>query len=256
MNVFLLLIFLNCNILYSKSFYIEKAIGNNLFDYNLRTNKKIFVTNLIEWNLKNLVIWEEIVFEVFESSWVKSYKWLKNFIKTEFFGIPTCIFDNHNHAFFFWNQAFFDWIINFGTTLVHIDEHADTRIPDETLEIDYLDFSRKDEFLEKIFHHTNYSLNVGNYIIPAINSWLVNKLVSVTWEFELLQNKDFYKSSQDYILNLDMDFFSPGMDYVDYNLKKDFILNLAKNAKLITIATSPFFIEQERAILILRDLFQ
>jgi hypothetical protein len=34
------------------------------------------------------------------------------------------------------------------------------------------------------------------------------------------------------------------MDYIDNNLKKDIILKFAKNAKLITIATSPFFLNQ------------
>jgi hypothetical protein len=57
------------------------------------------------------------------------------------------------------------------------------------------------------------------------------------------------------ILNLDLDFFEPNLDYIDYNLKKKVILNIAKKAKVITVATSPFFIDQEVAIKVFKDLF-
>jgi hypothetical protein len=45
------------------------------------------------------------------------------------------------------------------------------------------------------------------------------------------------------------------MDYISYNLKRDFILRIAKKSRLITIATSPYFIDQKRALEVLRDLF-
>lgn len=57
------------------------------------------------------------------------------------------------------------------------------------------------------------------------------------------------------ILNLDLDFFEPELDYIDFELKKQVILDIAAKADLITICTSPFFIEQERALKILQDIF-
>jgi hypothetical protein len=56
-------------------------------------------------------------------------------------------------------------------------------------------------------------------------------------------------------LNLDLDFFEPNLDYIDYDLKKKFILEVAEKADVITIATSPFFINQELALKIFRDIF-
>jgi hypothetical protein len=60
---------------------------------------------------------------------------------------------------------------------------------------------------------------------------------------------------QSIILNLDLDFFEPELDYIDYELKKQVILDIAKNADLITVCTSPYFINQEMALEVFRDLF-
>jgi hypothetical protein len=62
-------------------------------------------------------------------------------------------------------------------------------------------------------------------------------------------------SQNSIILNLDLDFFQPKLDYIDYNLKKEVIQKLIKKASLITIATSPFFIDQDLALKIMKDLF-
>jgi len=59
----------------------------------------------------------------------------------------------------------------------------------------------------------------------------------------------------DVILNLDLDFFQPNLNYINYNLKKKVIQNAAKKAKIITVATSPFFINQEYAIKVFKDIF-
>ncbi len=57
------------------------------------------------------------------------------------------------------------------------------------------------------------------------------------------------------ILNLDLDFFEPELDFIDYDLKKRVILDIARKADLITVCTSPYFIDQERALRVFRDLF-
>jgi hypothetical protein len=54
---------------------------------------------------------------------------------------------------------------------------------------------------------------------------------------------------------LDLDFFEPKLDYINYDLKKKVILDIARKAKVITIATSPFFINQELALKIFKDIF-
>ena len=45
------------------------------------------------------------------------------------------------------------------------------------------------------------------------------------------------------------------MDYIDYDLKIARVNKYIEGASLITIATSPYFIEQDRALKVLRDLF-
>ena len=50
--------------------------------------------------------------------------------------------------------------------------------------------------------------------------------------------------------------FVPGMEYIDFLKARAFILEHARTASLITVATSPFFIEQERATSVLKKLFR
>ena len=45
------------------------------------------------------------------------------------------------------------------------------------------------------------------------------------------------------------------MDYIPYDFRIDKIKGLIENAKVITIASSPYFIEQDRAIKVLKELF-
>jgi hypothetical protein len=62
-------------------------------------------------------------------------------------------------------------------------------------------------------------------------------------------------SKKNIILNLDLDFFAPEMDYIDYNTKKEMILHIASQSKLITVASSPFFIDQNLAVKVFQDIF-
>jgi len=113
--------------------------------------------------------------------------------------------------------------------------------------------------LQKVFEYTNFVLNVGNYIIPAEKEGLVWETVQIRSESALDEYKQWNFSEQErsrnIILNLDLDFFSPGLDYIDYEKKKSVILDIAGKADVITVCTSPFFIDQERALRIFRDIF-
>lgn len=232
-------------------FYISENVWNNSFAKEGRKWRKLYVAPLINWTIDNLKIWKEIVFEECDETWnIISFNWLENFIKTNFFWVPTYIFDNHNHAFYFWFEAIKSWIIKSGLKLVHIDEHSDLREP-----VKYLDKNFESYSIEEIFEYTNYILNVGDYIKPAIKSWIIWDIIKIQWEQNLFELEDKINSLWDYILNLDVDFFSPEMSYIDFDYAKKIVINLAKNAKLITIATSPFFINQELAINTIKKLF-
>lgn len=230
-------------------FYITEPIWNNAFSYKLRKWRRLYVPSIINWTLDNLLTWEEIVFEECDEKWnIISFQWLQNFIKTELFWASTYIFDNHNHAFYFWAEAIYDWIIKSWAVLVHIDEHSDMREPEVHL-------SDKQN-LKKIFDYTNNVLNVWNYIKPAMRAGFISQVLQIQWEEALNWLLDKLKEVKTgIILNLDIDFFSPEMSYINFEKAKKIILEVAKKSKIITIATSPFFINQNRAIEVIKELF-
>lgn len=107
-----------------------------------------------------------------------------------------------------------------------------------------------------MFDFTNYQCNVGNYIQPALRSGLIKKMLRIEGEGDMEKYESYEpEQGESMILNLDLDFFAPELDYIPYARKKALILQFAKHVKLITIATSPFFIDQNRAIEVLNDIF-
>lgn len=242
--------------MYSSSFHITEPVWNNAFSFEKRTHKKLFVPSLKEAiNLSEVELWDEIVFEDFDENGVlQSCKWLKNFykfsIKSYEREIPLYLVDNHNHALFFWYQALYDWILKAsGNNVLHIDEHADTRVPDSLISPLKRGDVWKTEGLSYIFHYTNFVANVGNYMIPAQKEWLV-------WEIFQVRNESSLENNYDaQILNLDLDFFSPRLDYIPYQKKKEFILKNIEKAHIISVCTSPFFISQTLALEVFKDIF-
>lgn len=220
--------------MYKTPFYLTGNRGNNAFSYELRKDPKLFVPSLISGNLDDAELGTEVVFEDFEDCILKSCTGLKNLLEFKFHGVPAVLIDNHNHAFYFWHRSGLK-----NATLIHIDQHKDMRVPPEMFSVD-------------AFKYTNEVLNVGNYIVPAREAGIVGEIQFVTSETSLEDENNFKTTNK--ILNIDLDFFAPELDYIDFEKAKHFIREHAKTASLITIATSPFFIEQERALKILRKL--
>ena len=141
-------------------FYIEEPLGNNIFSYDERTNKKIFVPKLIKGTLDDVSLGENIVFnEIDEDTEIKAIG-LKNLVQYEVDGKVVYIFDNHNHAFYFWMKSLQQRLFNKGCKLIHVDQHKDMREPD--------DYTVDLENLDDVFRYTNKVLNVGNFIQPAL----------------------------------------------------------------------------------------
>ena len=240
--------------MYSKPFYITENIGNNSLSFEKRENPKLYVPNLIKIsNFSKIKLLKENPERItFQDFWfddkLSTNFWLENFYEIEYFWKKIYLFDNHNHALYFWYLTKNQWKITSWATLYHIDEHADYRDPK-------MDLEKTD--LKSIFEYTNFSkINVGNYIIPAEREGLVWKTVQIrnTQNLEdYLENKK--DKENNIILNLDLDFFQPDLDFIDYELKKKVVLDIAKKADVITISTSPFFIDQELALKVFKDLF-
>lgn len=235
--------------LYSHPFWTSERTGNNAFAWEIRKNHKLYVPSLMEGVLEDVMEGDEVVFEdLDEHGTLQSCKGLRNLIflahpKTQ---KPIYVVDNHNHVFYCWFEALKkDWIKK-GATLVHIDGHRDTRIPERNPSHEELDD------LEKLAQYTNTILNVGNYIPPAMAVGLIKKTISVISETEMEMHPP--KATENLIVNIDLDFWAPELDYIPRKFKDEFCKQWMQEADLITFATSPFFIDQQRAIEVLKNL--
>ncbi len=148
------------------------------------------------------------------------------------------VFDNHNHALYFWIDAVRRGIVSLGFTLVHIDEHSDL-----WANSNHLDLRKAFEDESYAWEFTNYKCNVGNYIKPALDSGLVGKMIRIENEFQIDEFLGYIPDNNS-ILNLDLDIFAPELDYIDERKKIACIQNLLSRIKYVTIAISPYFIDQ------------
>jgi len=248
--------------MYKKPFYITTPVWNNAFSYEKRKNKKLYVPNLIEIDDLNEIKLQshpspllqereyKVAFEDYDfNDNLSTNFWLENFYKIKWKWKDIYLLDNHNHAFYFWYLARSEWIIWDNNILVHIDEHADTRDNNKHL-------LKPDSYdLQKVFDFTNHELNVGDYIVPALEEGIMWEVIQIRNEMNLLDYRGDFSSDAWIILNLDLDFFQPDLDYIDYDLKKKVILDVASKASIITVSTSPFFINWELAICVFKDIF-
>ena len=246
--------------MYKEWFYLDREVWNNAFSFDKRKNKKLYIPKLIKINsfddIKLQDDKEKIAFEDFDFNDKLSTNYgLKNFYEIDWKWKKVYLFDNHNHAYYFWYLARKKEIIWDNNILIHIDEHADTRDNNKLL------FRPDSDDLDKVFKFTNEVLNVWDYIIPAKTEWIIWDIVQIRNETNLLDylsplGGKYPKGDRGIILNLDLDFFQPDLDFIDYNLKKKVVLDSAEKASVITVCTSPFFIDQELAVKVFKDIFR
>ncbi|MBU0981989.1 UPF0489 family protein [Patescibacteria group bacterium] len=227
---------------YQNSFYLTGRRGNNAFAWDVRGEEpRLYVPALVSGRLEDLELGDEVVFEDVDEGRLRSCKGLRNFVRDG----KVVVTDNHNHALWFWYEALACGVLGRGAKLVHLDQHKDMRRPSRLL--------RAGADLEEVFRYTNEEVNVGNYIVPAIEDGLIGSRLMVTGEVDL--GSSLLVDERNKILNIDMDFFAEEMK-VDFEKARCFVREHAETAALITVATSPFFIDQERAIEILTELLK
>lgn len=169
--------------MYKTPFYLTEPVGNNAFSYDTpmgtgaRSNKTLYVPSIIDGTIQDVKLGTEIVFEdANEKGILQSCTGLQNFVRMGWEGIPMIVFDNHNHALYFWYEARKLGIVGMKNTLVHIDEHSDLWENKNDLKIE---MCHGTPLLEKIFHFTNYSCNVGNYIQPARREGIIENVLRI-----------------------------------------------------------------------------
>ena len=244
--------------MYNKWFFIENPVWNNEFSFDKRQNKKLFVPKIIEAKSFDEIKFqddlEKIAFEDFDfDDKLSTNYWLKNFYRFQMWWKEVVLFDNHNHAFYFWYEARSRKIIWDKNILIHIDQHADTRDNDKII-------SKSDsKSLEKVFDFTDFVLNVWDYIIPAQKEGIIENIVQIRNTKNLedyLQNFSNRKNNSKIILNLDLDFFASELDFIDFELKKKVILDAFEKASYVTVCTSPFFVDQGLAVEKFKEIFK
>ncbi|MCF6177452.1 MAG: hypothetical protein L3J71_16985 [Victivallaceae bacterium] len=157
---------------------------------------------------------------------------LKNFIigHTAHTGTPIFICDNHNYVLEAWQL-----LREQQSTLVHIDQHRDDA-PATQFE-------------------TLYHTRICDYIDFAIrNKWIAEQVISIIEQHDLPQLQSMPDHNR--ICNIDLDIFAPECTILSLADKVKAIIAAADNCSLITLATSPGFIAQPRAIEIAKLLWK
>ena len=98
---------------------------------------------------------------------------------------------------------------------------------------------------------------MGNFITPSLKSWIISDQIQIR-SITALKNLEIEKN-QNFILDIDLDFC---LDWIDRNkinkesikILKEKLNEIWKFALCTTIATSPYFLNQETAINILKEL--
>ncbi len=249
---------------YEKPLEIKEEKGNNFFSYQKRKNSGsdcvLVVPSLIEGTIDDLHIWKTICFEEYENGKLFSCVGLETMVRFDFQWKKVIIMDNHNHALFFRIEARTDWIFQKWVSVIHIDQHSDMTEPEIFFELkdDVFQWeNQKKNFLNYVFWYVNSFLNIGNFLVPALKSWLISQIIQVRSQYALteLEKKIDLGFFQDtYILDIDLDFWVEQMG-IDEEQSLKIVRKLFDRAVLVTIATSPYFIDQSKAIELVKKIF-
>lgn len=217
---------------------LSENVWNNQFCFNQVENPKIWIADTIDWTVSDIEIWDNPVFREMKNWKVVEYKWLKNFIHIKNENQSIYIFDNHNHALKYRIDEFKQWHIPFWFDLIHIDQHTDMNQSEFNLDLDnpYLDV-----------------YNVWNFIQPAVMSRLIKNVEQINTEYKLL---NFETNKSDLILDIDLDFWAPEMSIEKHEESITKVRNIISKSRVVTIATSPYFLDQDTAIWICKLLLK
>ena len=110
------------------------------------------------------------------------------------------------------------------------------------------DMARSDDE-NYIIEYSNHVCQVGDFIIPAQALGIVGDVVQIRTQYAIDQWLSEPLSSP-YILDIDIDFRAPGLEHLQK--RDELVARLMRGAHAVTIATSPYFIDQQVAIDLLK----
>ena len=144
--------------------------------------------------------------------------------------IPTYIFDDHNHAFYAWYEAFEEGLINHACSLYHIDDHPDTTKPITPPKV-FPSLQEAAEYTQE--------LPVNSFIAPAVHLGIVKDVHQYSLENLEDLSRKISSRPKETIIDIDLDVFTDSGSPIEPTPQQ--ILNLRKimhKAGIITIATN------------------
>lgn len=219
----------------------------NLSEYRPKSESNLpiplRVPELKSGDLADLKIWDQPVFAEYNSQGnLQFFYGLKNHLLLEWENTSIAIIDNHNHALYHRYRSYLDEKFSKGIHLIHLDQHSDARSNPYHIWA---------ENLTAIETFCNEQCQVGNFIAPAIQSGLIGSVENILSEYQLL---NFELNKSEYLLDIDCDFWDPRMGIEQEQKVLTITRELIKGAKFVTIATSPYFLDQQLAIKIIHKL--
>lgn len=237
--------------------------GNNLFSYDQRRSLWSDTTLVIPWpseitTLDQVRLGDDIVFEeVNHDGQLQSCTGLAHtyFINPDDTNhLPTIVItDNHNHLLPY-RLKHISTSESQHIHLLHIDQHSD--LWHNINQLDVLKIHNP-QYRRDFAHH---DCNIGNFITPCIDSWLIAHMTQIRTEFSLNEIVNLIAEAEEItwnnitILDIDMDFRAPEMWISDIDNTMAQVRLLMEHAHLITIATSPYFIDQNLALTLVNQL--
>lgn len=178
---------------------------------------KQYLTPIKSWTLTDVKLGSHIVFEETDEKGVlHQCTGLEYIVKIE----PNIVVvDNHDLVLEFREQ---------GLPVIHLDQHTDLRPVGPE------------------------GVNVGNFLRYALDTWFISSATQINTEYSLLQFNTQNIAPNTTIVDIDLDFRHPDMSIEQFEKTIQITKLLIKKAKIITIATSPYFLDQNLALSLLK----
>lgn len=236
---------------YTTSQKINSKSGNNSLSYDERMSRswmaEIILPRLSSINhVDQVELGDDIRIAEIDHHWVlHSSTGLAHIYEMGKFRIM----DNHNHALYFRSQYMAQHADqNTELVLLHIDQHSDLNTPRAPIDI-----SRRDD-LDYLWRYTNFECQISSFIKPFAKLYPQLNFTWIKSESQLLSSWLVTRDSWPLILDIDLDFRAPEMSIANFDKTITLTRQLIAKADLVTIASSPLFIDQQYALDILQKL--
>ena len=220
-------------------YYLSWNRWNNSFSYHKW--KRIWIAPVKIWKIDDLKLWNKIVFSDLEDWILRKSVWLLTHLWILDWRCPVFVCDNHNRALEAWQ--FYRTNTPY---LIHIDQHRD--------EADYLNIIDFEKDL-RVCDYIKWAKD-RNWVQKIHLSLCESKDFSDIYKNDLIDFKKIKWSSSSIILNIDLDIFAPEQTLISHELIWDTIFKFSKKSCLITIASSPLFIDQQLALNLVKRFFK